>query len=435
MDDIIEIAASTSQENDVKRKSQVWNCFTEETNEAGKYAKCNICDKKFEMKRGNTTNLWSHLEKNHVSEYSKYSKSQATKPKVMRDGNIQLALSKLMPYDRKSPEYKKKTEAIVKYICGDSKPLSTIDSPRFRAMLSVLDPRYQPPCRTTISEQHIPGMYQKLRDSVLTALSSAKNSCLPMFSFTTDGWSSITTEPYLSLTVHIVDSKFVMRRYTLETRYVPEQKTGVNLAIIIAELLESWSLEKTDVACITTDSASNMIKMAEEGEFIRLPCFGHLLHNGIKTAMKQLTTMECTRKLREIVAYFHASHRRQLKLNSELKSSGKKPLHLLSDCPTRWGSTYQMYSQVLENLPEIKRVLVEDAARLVPTPDEEAIVRTVVEALKDYQYMTDGLSGDNASTSGAVLPMLQLLGKLRYQNISPPARVIRNEVYNYVSQK
>jgi hypothetical protein len=94
-----------------------------------------------------------------------------------------------------------------------------------------------------------------------------------------------------------------------------------------------------------------------------------------------------------------------------------------------------MYRQVHENMPEIKRVLVDDSAKLVPTPDEEGMIKIIVEALKDYEHMTDGLSGDMASTSGAVLPMLQLLGKLRYQAISPQARLIRNEVYDYVSQK
>lgn len=433
-----------SGESDLKgHKSSVWKSFTSKTTtQKGKHgfieliktATCNICSKTFEIKRGNTSNLWTHLENHHYAEYAKYkTSSKPEKKSASASGNIIDIFKKMTPYAKGSVEYGKRTEAVVKYICQDTKPLSTIDSPSFRALLHTFDPRYNPPSRTTISDNHIPAMYYQVKSGIQARIRSAKLAHVPVFSFTTDAWSSVTLEPYLSLTIHFIDQDWNFVRFTLENRYVPDPKTGINLALVINDLLELWDLDVKDVSCITTDSAANMIKMAEEGRFPRIPCFGHLLHNGIKEAMKP--AQECTKKLREIVAYFHVSFKRQKKLDEEMVKAGKRPVTMLADCQTRWGSTFKMYKLIHDHLTEIKRVIVEDSARLVPSVDDELMIKTVVEALADYEEMTDALSGDTSPTAGEVLPLLQIIGGLRYGAISPKAREFRNQIYDYISRK
>lgn len=61
---------------------------------------------------------------------------------------------------------------------------------------------------------------------------------------------------------------------------------GDNLAQLWKDALEEWSLSEESLVTLTTDSASNMIAAATKNQWMRVPCFGHVLHNGVSKAMK-----------------------------------------------------------------------------------------------------------------------------------------------------
>lgn len=405
-----------------------------------KTAKCNLCPETYTIVRGCTSGLWSHIQHNHHQEYLKYNNGQLSvknkkekkvdpKQKDIRDYGP--------PYNKSSPEYNRKLNAVMKYIVSDGKPLSTIQNSEFLNMLHAFDPRMSLPSRRTITDQNLPEMYHQKKADILHEIVSLKKSMkIPCVNLTTDIWSSISMEPYISLTMHYLNCEFELCARTLETVYVADQKTGVNLAEVITELLETWGLSKTDIRAITTDSASNMIKMGREANLFRIPCFGHILHNAIGKAMDNSDVKSVTAKLKRIVAYFHQSHKRQKSLSAELKKNGKSACHLIADCPTRWGSTFDMYDRIHGNMDEIKKVLVIDAQHLVPTVDERAVIKDVTEALMDYRCFTDGFSGDHQVTVSAVLPCLRTLHTLQYSSsISARSRELRNTIWSYINDK
>ena len=79
----------------------------------------------------------------------------------------------------------------------------------------------------------------------------------------------------------------------------------MTLDAAVEESLECWSLSKDNMMRITTDSAANVIRMADVGGIRRLPCFGHILHKTVKHSMGNSETVETTRKLKRVVAFFH----------------------------------------------------------------------------------------------------------------------------------
>ena len=103
---------------------------------------------------------------------------------------------------------------------------------------------------------------------------------------TTDGWTSINTHPYISLTVHFLTPTWQLRTYCLRTIYLPDSHTGSDIAGMIHTILRKFNLVLEDAATITTDSRSNPKVAAKELLVIRMPCFGHILHNAIKFANK-----------------------------------------------------------------------------------------------------------------------------------------------------
>ena len=447
--------SSDVEETPRSGKSNVWACFDSKVemvkdDNTGvfvrkKTAQCKFCSVEISCPRGNTSNLWSHVEKKHKSEYVKHASEQIQKtrigrsfkaPTVGKQPTITSALMAATPYSTQSREHKERIEAVLDYVVSDGRPLSTVERPKFVKMLKVFDNRFTLPSRRTITETNIPDMYMRLRCKIQQLVLDNKHDILPMFSFTTDLWSSATLEPYMSLTIHYLTPDMSLACHVLETKYFPERHTGINIATLLEELLQYWKLDLNQLSCITTDSARNMVSMAREAGIVRLPCFGHLLHNGVQQAMKHEDIQQLLTKLKRIVAYFHQSHPRTRSLKAEQKKSNKKEKTIHGPCPTRWGSTYEMVKDINDNLPEIKRVVVVDASELVPSPDEEKIIRRIVEAFAELNLMTDQLSSEQRVSVSSVLPMMRVIKNLTFQTLKDvEGLTYRNSVYNYIEDR
>lgn len=82
----------------------------------------------------------------------------------------------------------------------------------FKKLIKVLDPRYVLPGRKHFSQTALPQLYDKCRRKLQMNLTEAK-----YFATTTDLWSSRTSEPYISLTVHFIDDKWALHSKCLQT--------------------------------------------------------------------------------------------------------------------------------------------------------------------------------------------------------------------------
>lgn len=89
------------------------------------------------------------------------------------------------------------------------------------------------------------------------------------------------------------------------------------------------------------------------------------------------------------------------------------------DVATRWGSKQKMIERVLEQLPAIRRVLVEDRkhGHLNPTWQDVSVLESINAAMKPVADFTDILSGEKYVTVSSVKPVLELIkGKLLSPN-------------------
>lgn len=98
------------------------------------------------------------------------------------------------------------------------------------------------------------------------------------FALTTDMWPSRTCEPYMSVTIHIMDN-WEMQSACLQTSYISEDHTGKNIAGALQDVLTSWNLNPTGLVAITTDNGSNVVKavqqVAEDAVFWSPTSSGH----------------------------------------------------------------------------------------------------------------------------------------------------------------
>lgn len=82
------------------------------------------------------------------------------------------------------------------------------------------------------------------------------------------------------------------------------------------------------------------------------------------------------------------------------------------DCPTRWGTKQKMVARVLEQVPAIRRVLMDDrrsSQHLIPTWQDIEVLESINAALKKVADFTDALSSEKTVTASSVKPVLQLL--------------------------
>ena len=87
-------------------------------------------------------------------------------------------------------------------------------------------------------------------------------------------------------------------------------------------------------------------------------------------------------------------------------------------------------------IDEIKKVVVTDRQSLVTTPDEDTVLKRVVEAFKSLNDMTDGLSAEKSVTGSGFLPMLRLVRSFCWEAMKVQrGREYRNSVFDYMKNK
>lgn len=326
---------------------------------------CSLCAEatvKVKLQKGNTKNMLNHLKRHHPQKYQQCRPlTKVTKPSpscsatTSTAGSKQQTLSGMfaskIKYGKTHGKQKTITRDIAIFLCETMTPIHIVDQPSFRRLLHRLDPRYDCPSRNHFSYKEIPTLYNEVRETLLQDLHQVQS-----FALTMDAWSSITTAPFLVITVHYVDDKFNLNSRCLQCVYVPEDHTGINIASRVEEVIEDFGLKKESIVSITTDSGSNMVVALRELHIIRLSCFGHVLHNAIGSAVKDARISRTLGMCRKIVSAFSFSFKKARAFKSiqeQLKIDQKK---LKSDVATRWGSMFKMAESIQKNHKAIQQM-------------------------------------------------------------------------------
>lgn len=80
--------------------------------------------------------------------------------------------------------------------------------------MQAAQPQYNIPSRPYFSETVIPRIYERVHEKILYQISLMKN-----ISFTTDMWTSVNNESYISLTAHFIDDNFSLKQALLNVKY------------------------------------------------------------------------------------------------------------------------------------------------------------------------------------------------------------------------
>ncbi|XP_057181274.1 E3 SUMO-protein ligase ZBED1-like [Triplophysa rosa] len=422
--------------------SAVWNFFGfDECDVDQVRVLCKLCSCSFKTSQGNTTNLVNHLKSHHRVQYQEFQRLKTqhastlnTQPSTTQT-TIKGTLFNAIPYSPCSQRHKEITEAITYHLAKDMCPLATVSNDGFKNMIAMLDKRYNIPSRNHFTKVALPSLYTKCRLEIEREIRS-----IEYFASTTDLWSSRTAEPYLSLTVHFIDSDFAMKSKLLQTSFFPQAHTGELIAAGLKEAISAWGLLEERLVCITTDNAANMIRAASVNNWTRLHCFGHRLHLAIENAMKDSRMDRAVGLCKKLVSTFSYSWKRKREFSAAQKEL-KLPEHSLkTECPTRWGSRQAMIERVIEQQKATAHVLSSDkkSRHLIPTWQDMDVLEAINKSLHPLVDFTDALLGEKYVSVSFVKPVLHLFNSsiLKVKDDDTDlSRAIKSKILEYLNEK
>jgi len=397
--------------SDNRKRSKIWTHFNyiDQTKAA-----CRFCKTKISYRAGSTNNLHRHLRTVHPSVQLE-EKRQASEPNINEGASmstatvaataVSTASSSTPPQPPKSTTQssmsqfllksmtpsRQKTidEELAKMIACDFQPFSVVDDKGFRRFVHALNPMYAIPCRKTLSQKTIPGLYDRERASLQERVKKATAVCL-----TTDSWTSRTTTSYLSVTCHFVES-YKMVSCLLDCFEFSDRHTSDNLAEELLKVAKEWGVDNKVVCCVS-DNAANITKAIKTLKWTHHPCLAHTINLFVRDALKVMKpTVD---KVKAIVEYFHRSTTATHKLKSTQLQMGMPELKLKQDCVTRWNSTFHMIKRILESKDAVISTLAVMNASVDPLSQEEwEVLQETCTVLEPFEQVTVEISADRCS--------------------------------------
>ena len=128
-----------------------------------------------------------------------------------------------------------------------------------------------------------------------------------------------------------------------------------------------------------------------------------------KMALTPLKLKEHLLDVNHLWNCFIAAGKKPRDLRQKQEELGLPQHKIIGDVATRWGSTYEMVSRIVEQQQAVSAVLAEDRKNWyrMPTDAEFSVLEGLVEVLKPLSYLTNALSGEKQVTASAVLPVMK----------------------------
>jgi len=345
----------------------------------------------------------------------------------------QTSVSNYLPKKISVDAKKKIDQILLKLFVKDFQPFKIVEDSGFIEFVKALNPSYELPNRNTISKVHIPAMYERCLGEMKELVSTIESACL-----TTDCWISRNNESFMTITIHFIDSEFILKSILLECRSFNFNHTGVNLSQAIKQVLISWNLNDK-ITFAVSDNASNIKNALNSLSFKNMGCFAHTLNLIIQSAL--VLENDLIDSVKSIVSHFRKSTvANNVFKTYQINNGIKDPKKLIQDVQTRWNSTYYMIDRFVEMQTSIRGTLgLLDNAPDTLRPEDWTILQDLIKILKPFEEATKAISGQKYMTASLVIVIVQGLYKacntLIKMNLSPRALLVAKKLLSNMDAK
>ncbi|XP_068612437.1 E3 SUMO-protein ligase ZBED1-like [Brachionichthys hirsutus] len=411
-----------------RAKSKVWKYFGFDTDADGcilhwKRIYCRVCMSQIAYS-GNTSNLSYHLEKNHPIEFSEFVKSNTDQ---MREA-FTTAFSRIKTETsgqhvqqqsqdsnlRQSSDYGNRryndlTAAVINFVCEGLYPISVVEEPSFKTLMSTVDPGYAPPSKSDLGVKMLPQMYCRARDMVFGELAGVVNCGV-----STDLWQSQThNRTYISLYIHSVNynnaTGFSMTNKCLKTFEVQEENTAENITRSMYEAFVEWGITPK-VSGATTSGSVDIVKACSLLELsVKMPCLGHAVNRAIDEALQTPKVEGFLGSCRKLVDNFREPA--MYLLREKQKHHGLAQGPLVTDRGRSWLATLAMLQKLKEQQVAVTATLGESSGSHHFRFDglDWALMEGLIEVLQPFKVVANMITACKYPTISMVRPVLHML--------------------------
>ncbi|KAL5237601.1 hypothetical protein ACI65C_005012 [Semiaphis heraclei] len=297
-------------------------------------------------------------------------------------------------------------QAVAKMVALNQLPISFCSSAGFHYFMSIVEPNYK-----AIKEEALKKRLYALKTDIKEKLRSAQSvSC------TSDCWSSLSQQSYITIGAHIIDTQWCPISFTLTTHELHERHTAENLTQQLENTFNEWEIDKKVVA-VVTDNAKNIVNAVTSLSYIpevcSSTCAAHSLQLCINNSLKTDTITEIIQKCSKLVGHFKHSNVAMNELHKKQEQLGYPKSSLLQYCKTRWNSIYTMLDRLFINRSVILSVLTDRSIttsdicrKLEITENQWCLIETLICLLKPFYVLTTVLCKENHSPVSMVRPLL-----------------------------
>uniref|UniRef100_A0A4W5K373 HAT C-terminal dimerisation domain-containing protein n=1 Tax=Hucho hucho TaxID=62062 RepID=A0A4W5K373_9TELE len=371
----------------------------------------------------------------HVYRFEQYQMNKSVTSEAQQSPISQFIETRQGKYSMNHPQQKAINNAILSDLVIDCNlPLSILENKSFRHFLSVIDSKYSPVCRRTLTSK-VENLATERRSKLKTQLSNTDH-----VSVTVDIWSDRKMRGFLGVTVHCMEKDG--ERIQLKSNLLAcDCFKGPHIAERICEQFEAICGEysiKDKLDYIISDNAANMRKAftvcfpieqeevhdedhlddpelwndltLEDQQTVdaaiakkqRLQCFAHTLQLVVGDGLKETKVMTPSlSKLSKISSLLHTSTTFKEVFEAEFGERG-----IPAAVNTRWNSTLRQVKAVIQcDHLKLSHVLEKSGHNeLLFTVREWNKLNELVDILKPFGEATDMTQGEKIVTISSVVP-------------------------------
>jgi hypothetical protein len=412
----------------VNGKSDVWQFFhIYDEKKFQDHAFCLLC--KSDIKYGkthSTSNLEKHIQRHHKKEYEDIMIQRSNKRlKLLEDDSKSGNQNKITKFMDNTSNTESQ-ECLIQWIIDAYLPLATVQRDTFRKYVYSLNKT-----APIIGEDKIRSLLSnKYYDTQQQITNILKGQSV---SLTTDAWTSIAKEGYVTCTLHFIEpATWTLHYFSLGIFKKDGTSTANDVVRYTEEHMTKFNITYPQLTCIVTDTEATMIAAGRifKGKSIEAGgatawhgCIDHKLELITKLAFKDIPeSLGTMAACRAIVTFFNSSTQATEKLKGKTKARLGVALTVIQDVMTRWWSTYSMCERLLRLKTVLTVMHLEGDMRLFLSEQQWAIVSDMAALLKPFMIAQRLLEGQSYVTISLIPYILHKIRTgLQTANLEPSA--------------
>nr|XP_047126646.1 uncharacterized protein LOC105850668 [Hydra vulgaris] len=281
-------------------------------------------------------------------------------------------------------------------------------------------------------------------DTVQNLIEKEVSTCQQV-AITTDGWTSRSQDPYMTLTLHYINSQFELKKYVLNFDNFVGRHTGYHISKALEEMIQKYPvLDAVPKKVIVHDAAANMkhaVSIMNKTKYESLLYADHLLNTSLLHATNEVQEVkECIDIATQLSSKVHRSTLACQLIEKECMLLRVNYVKIIAPVKTRWNSNCFM----LESILKLKDVLISlrekdvlnnnPLQNVIPSDNQFSLMASLMPVLKKMKIMSDCMSKDTEPVLHHMLTMLYKTDNFLHDHIDMENREIVNAFCKKLSE-